>query len=286
MNYILLYMKKFKKIVVLYHKDCSDGFTAAWAAWKKFGSRADYIGVEYHLAPPIGLKNRDVYLVDFCYDEAVMKKIIAENKKVVVLDHHLSRKNVVEQMSEYRFGINFSGAVLSWRYFHPKKQTPWLVRYVEDIDLWRFKLPRTREIMVYVRMFEHGFTAWDRIATDLESKSKRSDYQKKGTLLLEFRNHYIKKLVSESDLFHWEGLWTRVANSPVFRSEIGNALLGGKVKIGLVWDQRGGIIFVSLRSRGKIDVSKIAQKYGGGGHKNAAGFEIPAKRRLPWSAES
>jgi phosphoesterase RecJ-like protein len=31
---------------------------------------------------------------------------------------------------------------------------------------------------------------------------------------------------------------------------------------------------VSLRSKNNIDVSKISQKYGGGGHKRAAGFEI------------
>jgi phosphoesterase RecJ-like protein len=31
----------------------------------------------------------------------------------------------------------------------------------------------------------------------------------------------------------------------------------------------------SLRSKGDIDVSKIAQKYGGGGHLNAAGFVAP-----------
>jgi phosphoesterase RecJ-like protein len=31
---------------------------------------------------------------------------------------------------------------------------------------------------------------------------------------------------------------------------------------------------VSLRSRGDIDVEKIARKRGGGGHKNAAGFLI------------
>src|SRR3989344_1169898 len=35
-----------KKIAVLYHKGCTDGFGAAWAAWKKFGARAEYLGVE------------------------------------------------------------------------------------------------------------------------------------------------------------------------------------------------------------------------------------------------
>lgn len=42
---------------------------------------------------------------------------------------------------------------------------------------------------------------------------------------------------------------------------------------------------VSLRSKGEVDVACIAEKFGGGGHKNAAGFQIegdlqPAKRAL------
>lgn len=40
------------------------------------------------------------------------------------------------------------------------------------------------------------------------------------------------------------------------------------------WWQRGdGEFQYSLRSRGDFDVSELAKKYGGGGHKNAAGFE-------------
>ncbi len=34
-------------------------------------------------------------------------------------------------------------------------------------------------------------------------------------------------------------------------------------------------IIWSLRSRGDFDVSEIAKKFGGGGHKNAAGFTVP-----------
>jgi len=32
---------------------------------------------------------------------------------------------------------------------------------------------------------------------------------------------------------------------------------------------------VSLRSRGEVDVEKIARHHGGGGHRNAAGFTMP-----------
>lgn len=39
-------------------------------------------------------------------------------------------------------------------------------------------------------------------------------------------------------------------------------------------EEEGGKIKISMRSQGNIDVERIARKYEGGGHKNAAGFTI------------
>ncbi len=39
--------------------------------------------------------------------------------------------------------------------------------------------------------------------------------------------------------------------------------------------EKDGKVKVSLRSRGTVDVRKIAQTYGGGGHKVAAGVNLP-----------
>ena len=39
-------------------------------------------------------------------------------------------------------------------------------------------------------------------------------------------------------------------------------------------EQRGGTVKVSFRSRDRVDVDKIAEKFGGGGHRLAAGATI------------
>jgi phosphoesterase RecJ-like protein len=39
----------------------------------------------------------------------------------------------------------------------------------------------------------------------------------------------------------------------------------------------GGMLSVSMRSKGKYDVAEVARKFGGGGHRNAAGFKVPGK---------
>ncbi len=56
------------------------------------------------------------------------------------------------------------------------------------------------------------------------------------------------------------------------------ALFGEKTLVGgLLKERKAGLTKVSLRSRGKYDVSALAHKYNGGGHVNASGCEI----RLP-----
>jgi len=50
------------------------------------------------------------------------------------------------------------------------------------------------------------------------------------------------------------------------------------VQIGLMFTDLHEVVKVSFRSRGDIAVNKLAQEFGGNGHKNAAGARIPAAR--------
>lgn len=52
---------------------------------------------------------------------------------------------------------------------------------------------------------------------------------------------------------------------------------------GLCWYYtKDGTIACSLRSNGDYDVSAIAKVFGGGGHKNAAGFTTDPATLLGW----
>jgi phosphoesterase RecJ-like protein len=42
----------------------------------------------------------------------------------------------------------------------------------------------------------------------------------------------------------------------------------------LIRELEGGGFKISLRSRGEIDIESVARHYGGGGHRNAAGFNL------------
>jgi phosphoesterase RecJ-like protein len=50
------------------------------------------------------------------------------------------------------------------------------------------------------------------------------------------------------------------------------------VQVGLMFTELPEGVKVSFRSRGEIAVNKLAQEFGGNGHKNAAGARIPADR--------
>src|SRR3989338_204024 len=106
-----------KDIVVLYHGNCTDGFSAAWVAWKKFGNNAEYIGVGLDDAPLRGLINKEIYSLDFTYKAKYIPELLSRNKKLVVIDHHITNTETTKMAQDYLFDLTHSAAVLTWKYF-------------------------------------------------------------------------------------------------------------------------------------------------------------------------
>jgi len=277
--------KPTKGIVVLYHHDCTDGFSAAWVVWKKFGNNADYIGIEPGSQPIAGLVNKEIYMVDVIYPIQYLRKLIKDNKKFVAIDHHLSNQRSFELVSDGLFDIKHSGAVLAWKYFYPDTKVPKFLEYVEDMDLWKLKLPKTKEIIAYFNMVDFNFAEWNKTFKDMEVGSGSNRYVKIGSLLLKYQDKVIERIISNhAQLVNFFGYKTHAVNSPIFNSQIGNTLHTKLPPIGIVWAQNNdGSVHVSLRSDDTVDVSKLAAKFpGGGGHKQSAGFDVESCAKLPW----
>lgn len=274
-----------KSILILYHKNCPDGFGAAWAAWKKFGDKADYFAVEYRWVPKEKyFKNRkEIYTLDFCYHRPVLEKLLRINPNITVIDHHITAQSSVKMAKNYSYALNHSGAILAWKYFHPRKTTPRLLKYIEDFDLWKFKMPLTREVSVILEFYNNfNFKIFDKIAKDFENFEKRKRYMKEGKLLLAYKENIIKRIVGGVEKAKFEKKKVYVVNSPFWQSEVGNYIVKNKKTIAVIWSRKSGKINVSLRSNGKTDVSKLALKYGGGGHRAASGFSFDVDKPLPW----
>lgn len=273
-----------KDIVVLYHANCTDGFGAAFAAWKKFGDKATYLPVEHQVPPPEGLKDKAIYMVDFCYKAPVLKKFTKANRGVVVLDHHIGAKDDMKEATSYVFQNDHSGSVIAWKYFHPDKKIPRLLLHIEDTDLWRFKLPHTKEVSAALELVPFDFKTWDKIAKSCESPKARKKFIEKGENIREYQMAVVKRMVLKAQEAAFEGYRTLVANSPILASEIGHTLVMKKPPIAIVWSADRKRINVSLRSDGTVDVSVLAKKYGGGGHRAASGFALPVTGKFPWKS--
>ncbi len=273
-----------KKIVVIYHKNCPDGFGSAWAAWKKFGNKAEYIPTDPHILPQKKLKGKELYVLDNSFSEKDQKSLRKENDKVVVIDHHKSAEHAVRAFSENIFDLKHSGAVLSWKYFHPKKKIPMLLKYIEDNDLWKFKIPFSRDVAMFINVFPFDFKIWNGIAQKLEHSILRKQSTEKGKIVGMYAEIVSREIVEKASLVQLGKYKVLAANnsSKKFTSYIGHLLCRKHPPMGIVWYVNGDMLHVSFRSEGSFDVAKIAEKYGGGGHKNAAAFIRSLSKGFPW----
>ncbi len=194
-----------QKIIIIYHGRCPDGFGSAWAAWKKFGAKAAYIPARDRNGPPAWVKNRIVYLIDYTYDEPIIKKMIKNNIRVTAIDHHVSQRGATELTERYRYDEKHSGAVLAWNYFHPGKKVPTLLRYIEDRDLWKWNVPHSREMLMLVDLAPMEFSAWSRLAKEFDDPKARAAHRKKGALLELHYNSLWQKLLSNAELVMFAG---------------------------------------------------------------------------------
>lgn len=276
-----------KEIVVIYHKRCEDGFGAAYAAWKKFGDAAEYIPAGYGDDPIEGLEGKEVYLLDFSYElPGEMERLAKIAKRFVALDHHQSSRELTKIAPEHVFDENRSGASIAWDFFHPDTPLPRLIQHIEDGDLYRYALPDTRNIFSYLVVQPYDFIHWDSIAKKLDDDAARGELLTKAAIYTEYFELLAKMSVEAAKKVRFEGYecyFTTTMPSMTMRSYVGHELYEKLPPLALVVTAHPDGFGVSIRGDGSVDVSKIATKYGGGGHPGSAGFFIPNGAEMPWT---
>ncbi len=255
--------------LVVYHGDCPDGFGAAFAAWKRYGDEADYLPVN-HGDPPPKTEGRQVLIADFAYDRRTTERLAESSASLVVLDHHRSSASELAELPYCVFDMNRSGAVMTWQYLH-ETPVPALLRYVQDRDLWRHDLPESEEVSAALRAHDFDFKIWDSI--DVEQ------LRVEGRALLRYQRRMVERVAAHASPVEILGTVVPTVNSAVLQSELGDVLAAGHPFAGVWWQGSGDMARWSLRSSpGGVDVSLIAARYGGGGHRTAAGFKGPTPK--------
>lgn len=142
-------------IICIYHGGCPDGVASAIVVVDALGS--DVKLIPGHYARPltdekIDLEGKTVLLCDFSYQSDEMSKIASLAKQVIFLDHHDTalKKNeeVLEKDNVFAYAsTHYCGASLTYQFFHPNKDLPIFIKYIQDGDLYEFKLDNSRAIV-------------------------------------------------------------------------------------------------------------------------------------------
>jgi oligoribonuclease NrnB/cAMP/cGMP phosphodiesterase (DHH superfamily) len=286
--------------LILFHGHCPDGWCAAYVASKKH-PEAKLISMDHGADHTEVLKecvHKDVLMVDFSLrTREENDTLAASTRSFQIYDHHKTAQAVLEGAPYAVFDMKRSGAGLTWDYLFGKDsigdgptkdcywvyERPWYVDYVEDRDLWNWALPNSREVCAYLGTLELNKEDWDKL-----DSMEWASIAGQGMGAVAHINHYVREAVKQAQsskvpstpefpVAHW-GHSIAVLNVPYLNcSEIGNELAKTN-DISLTWFERGdGVIQFSLRSVGEYDISTFAKAYNGGGHRNAAGFQLSLK---------
>lgn len=292
-----------KPDICVFHGGCDDGFGAAWAIWKRWGNDVVYVPSSYGQPLPIGMEDKHVLFVDFSAKRPEIEALAQVAKSIVIIDHHKSAEAELEpfkvglcggakfvpddldgmfrDMAELDrppvlawFDMDQSGAVMAWKFAHPDAIIPRFLRYIEDRDLWRFRYgDQTKRFSAALRTYPMDFKTWDGLI------SRPDNLADEGVGILRAHNVNIQKFLADAYMGEISGHLVPIVNiHGYYASDIGNALLQKypEAPFAGTWSRGAdGMIKYSLRSEdSRLDVSQIAQKFGGGGHRNAAGYQI------------
>lgn len=279
-----------KQKLVIYDKHDNDGWLSAWICHSKFGDKAEYLGLNPgDPAPPAEIaRDREVYILDMAFEEEGLRALIQACKALVLLDHHeTAQKRLAGLIRETRtnatvhvvFDVTHSACALTWEWLFPGKEATWLVRYVEDRDLWKHQLKDSQAINAALSAYKHDFLVWDNL-----SGTQAWQHVEAGEAILQYQEREIERLMRQVRNVIVAGYTVPCVNTAVCISEIGHrlALLRPEYFGATYYDAADDTRRWSLRStEGGMDVGAIARSLGGGGHRHAAGLSQDLSRAIP-----
>ena len=271
-----------------FHAGCPDGFGAVWSVWRAWGDDGHYVARGHDDSLDVARHEGDlVVFTDIAPPSAALAELAELAGKLVVLDHHVSARDRYRSHPEaenlvaagghtVHFDLDHSGAILAWNHFHPDEPPPDLLRYVEDQDLWSWKLPRSEEVNAAIASYPHDFQVWEKLAArPIEQLADE------GTPIVRANRMEVDRALHNAHTVCVGNDRIEAVNARFQRAPIGHELAKraayGKA-YGIVYRVQGQRVDASIYSIGDLDVSKIAERYGGGGHRNASGFSIGLDR--------
>ena len=276
-----------------FHSD-ADGKASAAIVYNFFNrdmkmlplSAQSYIPINYNQEFPFEsiTPYEEVIIVDFSLKEDEFRKLLKITDNVVWIDHH---KTAIERFKNFDIDIKgirrdgVSGCELTWEHYYGGKTVPKIISLLGDYDTWKFKYgDETNKLQTGLRLYDtrpevYSWKKW------LEDDTSLDTIIKDGSIVLKYRRNMFRSLVkSWSYWTEFEGHKAIVCNAGSVSSQLFDTVRA-PYDIMIAWVFDGTNYVVSLYTKSKdIDVSEIAKKYDGGGHRGAAGFTCS---KLPFS---
>lgn len=275
-------------VKIFYHSSDPDGWCSA-AIIKHEYQTADLYPINYGEPFPWSQINKtdDIWMADFCLqpfeDMITLKKSC---KSLTWIDHHISALNAYKESGITLNGLQANGrgaCELVWKFVYPDTPIPRAVDLIASYDVWDHSNPDTVPFIYGIRSFKDtsptNALLWNTILFFREKSNwKIEAIINRGAVVLDY-------IYSENaDYVQAYSFETEIDGYRVIACNRG---IAGKKLFDAVWDDSKYDIActfcrlpskkwtVSLYSdKPNVDVSKIAVKYGGGGHAGASGCQV------------
>lgn len=300
------------KIIIIYHGEDFDGKCSGAIAYNFFNrmlkipeSNITCVPADYSKTVNIEkIRNKIVCILDFSFSPEIMFEIYSNAKEIHWVDHHV---HAVDAFEEYRFNtgnyFEIPGKIpryntkaaceLSWEYFFGVK-TPYTVKLLSKFDICGN--PYSEDNDINMMSFQYGLRTY--CTTDIKSslwynilfkgnKVLVSNICKRGSSVLKYeeiikeeRLQYdgiVASLYNEDKTLISDKIFVINKNRPgiIFTYDLRNKY---DYVCTYVHDLKKGYRCTIYTSKKNKSASDIASMFGGGGHKEAAGFrckELP-----------
>jgi oligoribonuclease NrnB/cAMP/cGMP phosphodiesterase (DHH superfamily) len=284
-----------------YHGDkdgeCA-GFWVYLSAGLYDGYEADikFLRINYGMDFPFNdiKENEQVYIVDYSISPDEMRRLLTITKDVTWIDHH---KTAIAKYKDFEYnlrGVRYdgvAGCMLTYCYLHHMtergqgeikpfdlsmtKDAPMFTKLLADYDVWTFEFGDD------TRYFQTGVNSYDfepenKRWYDLLDDGAEKIYIEEGKTMIKYRDNWAKDYCKCKGFeTEFEGHKCYVMNLGLCGSDYFKSIDDGSYEILIAFSYNGKDWSISLYSK-TVDVSEIAKKYGGGGHRGASGFNSDA----------
>jgi len=283
-------------IKCFFHSSDLDGHCSGAIVKYKY-PEAVLFGINYGQSFPYDkiFKDDTIIMVDFGhqpFSEMIkLWKFVNEGKgHFVWIDHHASalkdaNETIVENGKSFEaicIGKRTNGKAgceLAWEYFFPELETPEVVRLLGRYDVWDHTDPNVLPFQMGFRLEntwpnDENMAMWENYFNN-NSGDLIKDTIKNGELILKYQKQenekYAKSCAFEMEFGGYKAICINkmLTNSQLFESVYDASKHDIMIAFGLRSNGHWTMSFYATKD--DVDCSAIAKRYGGGGHKGAAG---------------